>query len=114
MKKRAEPIVSEIDAEFYKRLCKVVKAGTFKSIDLSPYHKGCDTSIDVSCNWPELEHLMVEWYYNSWELIKMLGHSSLEIVPRIDDEKLIFHLNLDLAYEETEGWDEFAEGTWSP
>jgi hypothetical protein len=82
----------------------VVNAGTFKRIDLSPYHKGCDTSIDASCNWLELEDLMVEWFYDSLQLIDNINFTSLLISPGIKGKQLIFDLTLMYASMSADDW----------
>ena len=83
-----KPIDSEVDPEFYKRLCKVVKAGTFRGINFSLWHKGCDTEIDASCRWPELKGELEEWYFGIMDSLDL--HTEASISPEYSDGKLTF------------------------
>jgi hypothetical protein len=91
MKKRAEPIVSEIDPEFYKRLCKVVKAGTFERITFENWHKGCDTTIEATCRWSALKYELEKWYGGI--MGKMDFHTEAELTPYFINKKLTFLVN---------------------
>ena len=81
----------QVDANFYKRLCEVVKDGTFVSIDFSPWHKGCDTCLDASCDWPGLQDEMEEWYYEN--IGEFDVHTTLDLKPEFIDNQLIFNIN---------------------
>jgi hypothetical protein len=77
----------EIDLDFYKKLREVVQAGTFKSISFSPWHKGCDTELDATCDWPELKDLMETWYYEIQGEIEI--HTHALVTPEFTEDKLI-------------------------
>jgi len=79
---------SEIDSEFYKKLCEVVGAGTFDSISFSPWHKGCDTDLNATCDWPDLESLMEEWFYEIRGDIEM--HTDAIVTPELTEDGLVF------------------------
>ena len=81
----------QVDANFYKRLCEVVKDGTFVSIDFSPWHKGCDTCLDASCDWPGLQDEMEEWYYEN--IGEFDVHTTLDLKPEFTDNQLIFNIH---------------------
>ena len=81
---------SEIDSEFYKKLCEVVGAGTFDSISFSPWHKGCDTDLNATCDWPELENLMEDWYYEIQGDIEM--HNYAIVTPELTEDGLVFEV----------------------
>ena len=104
-----QPIVSEVDPDFYKRLCKVVKAGTFRSISFSLWHKGCDIEIDASCRWPDLKSKLDEWYFSVMDSLDM--HTEADISPEYSDGKLIFVVSTtndsfrDGYSEVTKAWD---------
>ena len=91
------PTVSEVDPEFYKRLCKVVKDGTFRSINFSLWHKGCDTEIDASCRWPELQGKLDEWYYGIMDSLDL--HTEADVRPDYTDGKLT--LTVSTTYDAT-------------
>jgi hypothetical protein len=103
--------VTEVDPDFYKRLCKVVKAGTFSSITFSPWHKGCDIELDATCRWPELKDLLEEWYYDRRGDSDVMMHTYARVTASYDGEKLIFELDtdwdrsMDQMSEVGEGWD---------
>ena len=78
----------DIDLEFYKKLREVVQAGTFKSINFSPWHKGCDIDLDASCDWPELKGLMETWYYEIIGEIEI--HTYAIVTPEFSGGKLTF------------------------
>ncbi len=105
---RKEQIVSEINREFYERLCEVVEAGTFQSISFSPWHKGCDVELDATCQWPELESELESWYYD--QMVDFVEHTFAMLVPRHDGENLIFEFSGDWDRgrygESSEGWDD--------
>ena len=104
-----QPIVSEVAPDFYKRLCKVVKAGTFRSINFSLWHKGCDIEIDASCRWPDLKSKLDEWYFSVMDSLDM--HTEADISPEYSDGKLIFVVSTtydsfrDGRSEVTKAWD---------
>lgn len=79
---------SAVDCGFYERLCVVVREGKFKDISFSPWHKGCDTELDATCDWPDLKDLMEDWYY------KMQGdiepHTHAIVSPEFSEGNLIF------------------------
>jgi hypothetical protein len=77
-----------IDLEFYKKLREVVKAGTFKSISFSPWHKGCDTDLEATCEWPELKGLMETWYYEIIGEIEI--HNYANVTAEFSGDKLTF------------------------
>jgi hypothetical protein len=77
----------EVDLEFYKKLREVVQAGTFKSISFSPWHKGCDTELDATSDWPELKDLMETWYYEIQGEIEI--HTYALVTPEFKEDKLI-------------------------
>jgi hypothetical protein len=87
-KREKQPTATEIDSEVYRRLCDVVKDGTFESISFSPWHKGCDTELHATCHWSELESELESWYYD--QISYMDWHTHAEIVPYYDGENLIF------------------------
>jgi len=89
----------KIDLEFYKKLREVVQAGAFKSISFIPWHKGCDTNLDATCDWPELKDLMETWYYEIQGEIEI--HTYVLVTPEFTEEKLI----LDVITE----WDHCAD-----
>ena len=107
-----QPTTTEIDPEVYKRLCEVVKAGTFRSINFSPWHKGCDVELDATCQWPELEGELETWYYDRRGDCDIDMHTMATINPSYDGETLSFHLDaiwdrsLDQMSEVAQGWDE--------
>jgi hypothetical protein len=104
-----QPIVSEVDPDFYKRLCKVVKAGTFRSINFSLWHKGCDIEIDASCRWPDLKSKLDEWYFSMMDSLDL--HTEAEIRPDYTDGQLtlivstIYDSFRDGCSEVTKAWD---------
>lgn len=104
-----QPIVSEVDPDFYKRLCKVVKAGTFRSINFSLWHKGCDIEIDASCRWPDLKSKMDEWYFSVMDSLDL--HTEAEIRADYTDGQLTFRVSTiydsfrDGCSEVTKAWD---------
>jgi hypothetical protein len=104
-----KPTVSQIDPEFYKRLCKVVKAGTFKSIEFSPWHKGCDIELDATCKWPELKDLLEEWYYDRLSDTDLDEHTTATVTPDYDGKDLIFSVYAYMDYSRdsdiSEGWE---------
>ena len=87
-KLKKQPTVTKIDTEVYKRLCEVVEAGTFQSISFSPWHKGCDTELDATCQWPELEGELENWYYDN--MGDMEPHTYAMIIPIYCRETLSF------------------------
>jgi hypothetical protein len=104
-----KPIVTEVDPDFYKRLCKVVKADTFKSIEFSPWHKGCDVELDATCKWPELKDLLEEWYYDRLSNTDLDEHTTATIRPYYDGEELTFsvyaYMDYSRDYDVSQGWD---------
>jgi hypothetical protein len=104
-----KPIVTEVDPDFYKRLCKVVKAGTFRSINFSLWHKGCDIEIDATCRWPDLKSKLDEWYFSVMDTLDL--HTEADISPEYSDGKLIFVVSTtydsfrDGCSEVTKAWD---------
>ncbi len=80
----------QVNADFYKRLCEVVKEGTFVSIDFSPWHKGCDICLDSSCDWPELQGEMEQWYYENAGEFDI--HTNLYLTPEFTNDQLIFKI----------------------
>jgi hypothetical protein len=104
-----KPIVTEVDPDFYKRLCKVVKAGTFRSINFSLWHKGCDIEIDATCRWPDLKSKLDEWYFSVMDSLDL--HTEADISPEYSDGKLIFVVSTtydsfrDGCSEVTKAWD---------
>jgi hypothetical protein len=104
-----KPIVTEVDPDFYNRLCKVVKAGTFKSIEFSPWHKGCDIEFDATCRWPELKDLLEEWYYDRLSSSDLDEHTSATFTPYYDGEELTFSVDAYMDYgrdsDISEGWE---------
>jgi hypothetical protein len=111
-KQKKQPTITEIDPEVYKRLCEVVEAGTFLSINFSPWHKGCDVELDATCQWPELEGELETWYYDRRGDCDIDMHTMATINPSYDGETLSFHLDaiwdrsLDQMSEVDQGWDE--------
>lgn len=107
-KREKQPTVTEIDSEVYRRLCDVVKDGTFESISFSPWHKGCDTELHATCHWPELEGELETWYYEHAGDLE--EHTNAEIVPHYDGENLIFEFSgswdRGLHGDSNDGWDE--------
>ena len=103
-----QPTVTKIDLEFYRRLCEVVEAGTFHSINFSVWHKGCDTKLYATCQWPELEGELENWYYE--HMGDMETHTDAMIIPNFDDGNLIFEFSgswdSSRYGEANEGWDE--------
>jgi hypothetical protein len=108
-KPEKQPIVTEVDPDFYKRLCKVVKAGTFRSINFSLWHKGCDIEIDATCRWPDLKSKLDEWYFSVMDTLDL--HTEADISPEYSDGKLIFVVSTtydsfrDGCSEVTKAWD---------
>jgi hypothetical protein len=106
-----QPTVTEADPEAYKRLCKVVKAGTFTGITFSPWHKGCDFDLDATCRWPELKDVLETWYFDRRENCDVLMHTRARITPSFDGEELIFEMDadwdrsMDQMSEVGENWD---------
>ena len=106
---KKKPIVTEVDPDFYKRLCKVVKAGTFRSINFSLWHKGCDIEIDATCRWPELKGALDEWYFSVMDSLDL--HTEASISPEYSDGKLTFVVSTiydsfrDGCSEVTKAWD---------
>ena len=90
-KREKQPTVTKIDPEVYRRLCEVVEAGTFQSVSFMPWHKGCDTELDTTCQWPELQDELENWYYD--HMGDMESHTFAMIVPRYDGENLIFEFS---------------------
>lgn len=105
-KQKKQPTVSEIDPKVYERLCDVVEAGTFRSISFSTWHKGCDTELNATCEWPELQGELENWYYNQ----PTEPHTYATIVPRYDGKHLILEFSGfsddSLFGDSNEGWDE--------
>jgi hypothetical protein len=104
-----KPIVTEVDPDFYKRLCKVVKADTFKSIEFSPWHKGCDVELDATCKWPQLKDLLEEWYYDRLSSTDLEEHTTATVTPYYDGEELTFSVIASMDYgrdsDISEGWE---------
>ena len=100
----------QVEANFYKRLCEVVNDAEFVSIDFSPWHKGCDTCLDASCDWPELQDEMEEWYYEN--IGEFDVHTTLYLTPEITNDKLIFKIdtvwdrNFDQFSDLSKEWDQ--------
>jgi len=82
---------TQVDAEFYKRLCEVVKAGQFIGIHFSPWHKGCDTELDATCDWPTLQDDMEAWYYDN--IGDFETHTTLFLYPAFKDSNLFFEID---------------------
>ncbi len=101
---------TQVDANVYNRLCEVVKDGTFVSIDFSPWHKGCDTCLDATCDWPELQDEMEEWYYEN--ISEFDVHTTLYLTPEITNDQLLFKIytvwdrNFDQFSDLSKEWDE--------
>jgi hypothetical protein len=93
----------QVNADFYKRLCEVVHDGTFVSIDFTPWHKGCDTCLDATCDWPELQDEMEEWYYENAGEFEI--HTTLNLIPKFTDNQLIFNIYT----EWNRSYDQFTE-----
>jgi len=110
--KQKQPIISEINPEVYKKLCKVVEAGTFQSVRFSPWHKGCDTELDATCEWDDLQDEMESWYYDNQEDFGI--HTRATVYPYYYDKELIFKVSahwdrgMDQVSELGEGWDDVA------
>jgi hypothetical protein len=104
-----KPIVTEVDPDFYKRLCKIVKADTFNSIEFSPWHKGCDIELDATCKWPELKDLLEEWYYDRLSNTDLDEHTTATVRPYYDGEELTFnvyaYMDYSRDYDVSQGWD---------
>jgi hypothetical protein len=90
-KPEKQPIDTEVDPDFYKRLCKVVKAGTFRSINFSLWHKGCDIEIDATCRWPDLKSKLDEWYFSVMDSLDL--HTEAEVRPDYTDGQLTFRVS---------------------
>jgi hypothetical protein len=107
-KREKQPTVTEIDSEVYKRLCDVVKDETFQSISFRPWHKGCDTEFDTTSQWPDLQDVLENWYYD--HMGDMDSHTFAEIVPHYDGENLIFvfsgYWDRGQDYDAAKNWDE--------
>ena len=110
--KQKPPKVTEVDPEVYKKLCEVVEAGTFQSVSFSPWHKGCDTELDATCEWDELQDEMKSWYYDNQEDFGM--HTRAVVYPYYYDKELIFKVSahwdrgMDQVSELSDGWDDVA------
>jgi hypothetical protein len=110
--KQKQPNITEIDPEVYKKLCEVVEAGTFRSVSFSPWHKGCDTELNATCDWDDLQDEMESWYYDNQE--DFGTHTYATVVPYYNDKKLIFDVSaywdrgMDQVSELGEGWDDVA------
>ena len=110
--KQKQPKSTEVDPEVYKKLCEVVEAGTFQSVRFSPWHKGCDTELDATCDWDDLQDEMESWYYDNQEDFGM--HTRAVVYPYYYDKELIFDVSahwdrsMDQVSELSDVWDDVA------